>query len=273
MKPTILLLFVLLIIVIALLVRHAILRTGGAFDEDGNYIAIENDNVTPKSIFELMPELKNLINTEFIRVNDITKSAIQREDFWMDVANFNKMNSTRILKVIKSIKSVNNPNYSHLILLLYTYANFIKFIHRLEGYDWPDLHLLIRCKFNREHVLVGQDKIDIKELKPEQLTQEICDDIVEKLRALPPTLTRNYVESDYYDNVVDYEADYDYDYEHDYDDYEEAEDLIPVDKLQKRLQEMYNDINDRKWALMFSDCIILKSGSKTKVALRTNYED
>ncbi len=248
-------LFVLLIIVIALLVRHAILRTGGAFDEDGNYIAIEDDSITPQSIFKKMPNLRMSIETEIKRIEDLTNKAVQNENFWRSVTYFNTMDSTSILKIIKSIESAKDSKYSHLILLLYTYANFIRFIKWIN-YDWSNLHLSITDKFKYEHVLVGQNKIDIYDLKPEQLTQEICDDIVEKARALPPNLTRYYVgpefddygDSDYYDNV-------DRETYINYHNYEEEDLTIPVDELQERLQKIYNDINDRKWALMMRDCI------------------
>ena len=261
MKPIIILLLLVLIIAIALLVRHVILRTGGAFDSKGIYIVAENDIVIAEPIYDITPKLKVLIDAEIKKLDEMY---VIQDRWWQGVKNYTSEYFVQYLpKTVDIIEQKNEPKLIYLILLLRTYININYGLNLCERM-WDNLHWRILQKFDlqEEDVLVGKDNINIKNLKPEQLTQEICNDIVKKAQALPNRLERHYMDTDYVDQ---YEG---------FDDYYEEDPTIPIDELQKRLQEMLDQINNRKWALMFYDCKPQKAGSKTKAALRTiNYDN
>ena len=243
MQPLVVVLLVILVIIIVLLVGRLV-KTGGGFTNDGDYLEEEGDEAEGMyTIFDVRERIRSILDAEVDLISD--DCTRNRWDFLMikHYGNYAGMRTT-----IEQMRRIDSTKYSRIISIIHAYLYINKQYMDLCG-EWnyrigQSLDSLFVAYFGRNLIDENERRAasELCRVKPEQVTPEICNYIIRFIQEKDRVFNRAGTK---HQNIID------------------------------ELQAYLANIKRNKWTNILNYYITSSSGKRTKAALRrtSSYED
>ena len=243
MHPIFVLLFMVLIIIIAILI-HRVIKQGGAFNEDGEYVGDDYEvtsDMEKITLPNLKDKLRKMANDEVKENKDI----YAKYDWFTD---FISVDHNDLTNAINDLKVAANPRYHYLLTVMQAWqyvGNEIETNDIFRKWDeiMYEINIGLEAQASDNNCTDYFADVIINKVELEKLTQELYDKLNHSLDGIT-------------DDVLDNDA------------------LAWLGEALYHMQELITIINDVKWTKILNNCILAKSrGLKTKPALRKVYDD
>ena len=236
MQPLVVVLLVILVIIIVLLVGRLV-KTGGAFTDNGDYIEEASDNLGgPYTIVEVLEQIEKMLDAEVdLILDDCTHNGwdILRSKTY---DHYEGMDTT-----IDQMKQIDSVKYAKVILLLQSFT-YVNYNYSNLWHEWyteirHPLYILFYTYSRMNLITENEQKVadELYSVTPKRATPEVCNAIIKFIQDRDGSFNR--AGTRFHDII-------------------------------ERIQAYMITIKLNKWTNILNYCINSSRGKRTKVAVQ-----